>query len=114
MSFKQIKVNSPFGLIAKIEVESAAAMTVAVDEHQTLMTVSEMEAAGTLNVNTSGELREGADLKVFVSADSTSRVLTLGDGLTGNNFTVTASKSFVLSFVYIGGSFVNYSTLQLD
>jgi hypothetical protein len=114
MSGPNFKTSYPFGKVATLDITAGGTMAATVSERVTHATISEMSAAGTLNVTIGSEVPEGAMLKVRVSADGTSRVLTLGTGLTGNAFTVSAGKSFVLSFVKMGASFVSTSTLQLN
>ncbi len=100
-------VRYPFGEADVLNIDSAAAMTATIKNSKTQLTISQMSAAGTLDVALHPELSVGDELTVKVSADGTGRVLTLGDGLTGNNFTVTANKSATLTFEFDGSSFVN-------
>jgi hypothetical protein len=102
----------PFGPAASIAVTAAGTMAATVEQNETVITISQMSAAGTLNLTLDAELKEGSNLTVRASADGTNRVLTLGTGLTGNAVTVLANKSFNISAKLIGGSFVVTSVLQ--
>lgn len=104
-------VKWPFGPASKIAVVAGATMAATIKNSKTHITISEMGAAGTLNLTLSDQLEAGATLKVKASADGTNRVLTLGTGLTGNAITVTASKSFEINFEFDGSTFVCLSSL---
>jgi hypothetical protein len=73
-----------------------------------------MTAAGTLNLTVSPDNKAGDTLMVKVSADGTNRALTPGTGMTGVAVTITASKSFALSYEFDGAAFVHTSTMQLN
>lgn len=107
-------IKYPFGAATKAAVTSGATMALTVDNPVTYATISEMAAAGTLNLTVNEEMPVGAILYVRVSADSTNRTLTLGTGMTANAFTVTASKAFLLTYVFDGSKYIAQSTLQLN
>jgi hypothetical protein len=102
----------PFGPAAAIAVTSGATMAATVEQNETVITISQMTGAGTLNLTIDSELKDGSSLVIRASADGTNRVLTLGTGLTGNAVTVLANKTFNISAKLISGAFVVTSVLQ--
>ncbi len=100
-------VQFPFGEADVKSVTAAAAMEVEVNNTETIVEISEMGAAGTINLKVHGQMPVGARLTVRASADGTNRLLTFGTGMTGVAFSVTANKSATLSFVFDGSSYVN-------
>ena len=92
-------------------IAAAAVMTHTVENSETFITISAMAANGTLNLILGSRLRSGHNLTVRVTADGTNRVLTLGTGMVGVAYTVTANKTATLSFKYIGNAFVNTAAI---
>jgi len=107
-------IKYPFGPATKSAVTAGATMALSVDNSVTYATISQMSADGTLNLTVNDEVEAGDLLYVRVSADGTNRALTPGTGMVGHAFTVTASKSFLLTFVFDGTNFISQSTLQLN
>ncbi|MCO5253627.1 MAG: hypothetical protein M9892_04580 [Bacteroidetes bacterium] len=108
------KVQYPWGEVSKIPVTAGATMSATVWNNKTQIDISEMAAAGTLNLAIDPAVRVGAQLRVKVSADGTNRTLTLGTGLEGNALTVSAGKKFNLLFEFDGEKFSQVSTQQLN
>ena len=108
------KVKFPFGAADVIAADAAAAIAVTISNNKTLLTISQMAAAGTLNLTIDKDVEKGAELHVRVSADGTNRVLTFGTGMTAVAHTNTASKTFHHTFVYDGSKFVKVAEIQLD
>lgn len=101
----------PWGPADVQEIEAAAVMAAEVLNSETILQISEMAAAGTLNLTVSDKVPEGANLTVEVSADGTGRTLTFGTGLQGVAYAITASKKAVLTFKWNGIKFVNTSVI---
>jgi hypothetical protein len=84
----------------------SSTMTLTVDNEENIVTLPTLTGATTLSVTAGSELKKGAKLRVRATADGTNRVITFGTGITGAAFTVTASKTVLLSFIFSGNSFL--------
>lgn len=107
-------VRYPFGKAEIQTVAAAAAIAATINNSMSLLTIGQMTAAGTLNLTVNPETEVGATLMVKVSADGTNRALTPGTGMTGAAVTITASKSFALTYRYDGSNYVHVATQQLN
>lgn len=99
------KVKYPFGAADTLSAAYAATIAVAIDNTETVLTIAQLTGAATLNLTNNAELKAGNRLTILVSVDGTNRVLTHGTGLTGAATTLTASKSYALSYVFDGSTF---------
>ena len=108
------KTNHPFGNVAKIAVTADTTMAATISEQVTQLTISEMAGAGTLNLTVGAEVNDGAELHIIASADGTGRALTFGTGITGNNVTVTANKTWLFVAKKFGANFIVSSALATN
>lgn len=104
----------PFGNADVQALTSGAAMAVTIKNSLTVINMTQMAAAGTLNLTLSGQIRVGARIILKTSADGTNRALTPGTLMSGAAVTITASKSFALEYFYDGSNFVHIGTTQLN
>jgi hypothetical protein len=114
MSNPVFKTNHPFGDVDVIAVTAAGTMAATIEEQVTHLTISEMSAAGTLNLTLGSEVKPGAKLVIMATADGTNRNLTFGTGITGNVLQITANKTFIITAEKVGASFIVSSTLVVD
>lgn len=108
------RVKYPFGKADVRSITSAATMAVSVENQETQITISQMTAAGTLNLDIDAEVEAGAELTIKVSADGTGRTLTFGTGMLGVAVAITASKTQIIHCKYMGGVFVVLSSIQAN
>jgi hypothetical protein len=104
-------VNFPFGAADTQSKPYAATIPATIKNSKTIINIAQMTGAATLNLSLHPELKAGAVLIVKASADGTNRELTPGTGMTGNAYTIPASKSAVLTFEFDGTTFQNTSTI---
>lgn len=105
----------PEGETSVLDVAAAATMDAPeIKNSETIINISEMAAAGTLNLTINDAVRKGANLTVKAIADATGRTLTLGTGLSGNAYAIGASKTAVLTFKYDGTTFINTSAILIN
>lgn len=107
------KINYPFGAAQSQTLTYEATVAIEVENAESMATLA-MTGAATINASTDANVPDGANLTLKVSADGTNRVLTFGTGFLANAFTVTANKSFALTFKKIGGTWTGIGTLQLN
>jgi hypothetical protein len=107
-------INYPFGEMDVQSVDAAATIELEVENQKTLVNVSEMAAAATINVTASPELKAGAELFIKLKSDGTARAVTLGTGFTGTSVAGTISKTKIASFVYDGSKFIHTALNQID
>lgn len=107
-------IRWPFGAAEKTSVAFAAVMAATINNSKTVLTLAQMTAAATLNLTINSEMEVGAELIIKVSVDGTNRVLTHGTGFTGAATTLTASKSYCLTYVYDGSTYLLKSTQLLN
>lgn len=108
-------VQYPDGDITVLDVASAATMDAdEIKNSETNINISEMAANGTLNLTVNSAVRAGANLTVKAISDGTGRTLTLGTGMMGVAFAITASKTAVLTFKYDGTTFINTSAILIN
>lgn len=103
----------PHGAASTQSVTSGATMDVTLGNAKEVVTISQMSAAGTLNI-THADVKVGDELAVKVSADGTARALTLGTLVNGTAQTIAANKSHLLMFEYTGSNYDLKSNEQLD
>jgi len=108
------RTNHPFGPINSVSVTSGVTMPATIVAQETVLTITEMAAAGTLNLTQAQDVAIGAKLTILVSADGTGRALTFGTGITGNNVTITANKTWIIQAVKTGANFVVTSALATN
>lgn len=104
----------PFGACSELTEAYGATIAVDVDNSRSVLTIAQMTGAATLNLTVDAEMEVGSELFIKVSADGTNRTLTPGTGMTGTAQTITASKSFLLHYVYDGTAFLHNGTTQLN
>lgn len=107
-------VKFPFGEAEKTSKDYAAAVAADINNTLTQLTIAQMTGAATLNLTVNAEMPVGARLIVRASADGTNRTLTPGTGMTGTAQTLTANKSYALSYFFDGSSFVHTGTQILN
>jgi hypothetical protein len=108
------EIRYPFGYATKASVTAGATMALTIANSETIATISQMSAAGTLNLTVAGDVPVGSNLTIIVSADGTNRALTPGTKMEGNAVTVTASKKLAISYKYDGTNFVHTGTVTLN
>jgi len=104
----------PFGPADSQSAAYSATIAASIANSRTELTIAQMTGAATLNLTIGDEVEIGDELVVRVSADATNRVLTAGTGMTAPAFTVTASKSFVLTYCFDGTNFTLKSSAQIN
>lgn len=107
-------LSFPFGNADVQALTSGATMAVTVKNSLTVINMTQMAAAGTLNLTLSGQLRVGARIIVKTSADGTNRAFTPGTLMTGQAVSILANKSFALEYFYDGSNFIHIGTVQLN
>lgn len=95
----------PNGPATVLAVAFAAVMAAETKNTETIITVGNMTAAGTLNL-TASNIPVGGNLIVKASADATGRTLTFGTGFTAAPYAIGASKSVCIAFKFDGSKFV--------
>lgn len=110
--FDRVK-QYPEGPATELAVAAAATMAVTVNNQETVITISQMTAPGTLNL-TLDSVKTGANLLVKVSADGTGRTLTFGTNMTAVAYAIGASKSVAITFKYDGSKFIHVGTTVLN
>lgn len=108
------EIRYPFGYADTKSVTSGATMALAIGNSETIATISQMTAAGTLNLTVEDDVPVGSNLTIKVSADGTNRTLTPGTAIQGAAVTVTASKTLALYYKYDGTNFVHVATTTLN
>lgn len=107
-------VKYPFGAAEKIAKAYAAAVSAEVNNTQAQITIAQLTGACTLNLDVNSEMEQGARLTVRTSVDGTNRVLTHGTGMTGVATTLTANKSYALTYEFDGSTYVHVGTQLLN
>jgi hypothetical protein len=108
------KIKFPMGVADVLTAVYAAIIAAVIENGFTQLTIAQLTGACTLNLTLDSNLRVGEQLVVRVSADGTNRVLTLGTGMTGAAVTITANKSWCLTFYFDGTAFVLKSATALN
>jgi len=104
-------VRYPFGAAEKQTVAYAATIAVTLNNSENIVTIGQMTGAATVNLTVNSEMAVGSNLTIIVSVDGTNRALTPGTGMTGVAQTLTANKTYALSFKYNGSAFVMTSSV---
>lgn len=108
------RVKYPFGKADSLSADYAATIEVAVENQESVLTIGQLTGAATLNLDVDAEMAPGANLLIKTSVDGTNRVLTHGTGLTGAATTLTANKTYALSYKFDGSTFVHTGTQLLN
>lgn len=103
----------PYGFRKAVTLTNAAAITI--DARNTTLTYAKVSIAQatTLDANVANSI-VGDVIYLEVTADTTNRVITYTGNITGVAYTVTASKTVLLGFVYNGSKFIAASVLQVN
>lgn len=107
-------IRYPFGKADSQSLAYAAAIAAPINNNETLLNIAQMTGAATLNLTVNAEMDLCANLTVKVSVDGTNRVLTPGTGMTGAAQTLTANKSYSLTYKFDGSNFVHQATQLIN
>lgn len=104
-------IKAPFGKpdYRTVDAPTAAGQDLAINSNDTVIKLTGMTGATTINAVADDQLEAGARLVVHAVQGGTGRNVTLGTGFTGPNLTGVANDEDLVEFVYDGTNFVALS-----
>jgi hypothetical protein len=106
-------VKFPFGKADLIAPAAAAAISVKIKNTKTIVKLTGLTEATTLNIAADSILEVGAELHVDVVQGATGRNVTFGTRLLATTLTGVNNNRDVVSFVYDGTTFIGVSNLKI-
>lgn len=93
-------LQAPWGRADEQSITAASTMAATISNSESLLTISALSAASTLNLTVVKGVGTGAKLYVKASADASQRTLSFGTGFSAPNLVLPANSTYVITFVY--------------
>jgi hypothetical protein len=107
-------IKFPFGNADVQTKAKAAVISISVANTSTIVTVAQLDAAATINLDIDSETPAGSELTIITESDGTARTVTFGTGFTSKALSGTISKKNASLFVYNGSTFINVSNTLIN
>ena len=101
-------------VISRTPRSKAVTLTDTIFENVTYLDIATLDTNVTINLTVDDNINIGAQLFIETTADGTNRTVTYGTGLKCSALTNSSTKTFVTSFIWVGGYFKAYGQKQND